>query len=97
MEKTDAFFILDIGGKQIRCSPGDKILVDKMNVKQGDKIKIKRVLNTTGPSDDFVDCTVDTPLVLGEKIRIYKTRRRKGYEKTIGFRKKHTRIIVGDS
>ena len=96
MSNSEKFYILEVGSKQIRCKPGEKILVDRIPaVQQGDKIQVKRVFNTTNLVNDNVECEVVSPLVLGQKIRIYKTKNRKGYEKSSGFRRQLTMIVVG--
>jgi large subunit ribosomal protein L21 len=96
MNHKNGFYIVEAGGKQIVCKPGDRILIDKIDeIKEGDKIKLKLLFKDNKAINGEIDCHVKDPLILGEKIRIYKTRRRKGYEKTIGFRAKYTMIEVG--
>ncbi len=97
MSNFERFYILEVGGKQIKCKPGENILIDRISsAKTGDKIKVKRVFDSSKPVNDVLECQVANHLVLGEKMRIYKTKRRKGYEKTIGFRAQFTEIIVGE-
>jgi large subunit ribosomal protein L21 len=96
MEKSKKFCIVDVGGKQIMCSHGDEILVDSIKeAKEGKVVEMKLVFEDGKAVDNIVKCVVLEPLVLGEKIRIFKQKRRKGYRKTLGFRAKYTKIVVG--
>ena len=100
MKKFDGeiskFCIIDIGGKQILCSKGQKILVDLIKgAEKGQKVNMKVVFNSGQAVTSTVECIIEEPLVLGEKVIIYKTRRRKGYERKNGFRPKYTKIIIG--
>jgi large subunit ribosomal protein L21 len=105
------YAIISVGGKQHRVSAGEKILVDLMAEKKlGDSVEIKEVLmvggesykigkpNVTGAS---VSCTVSDMGdegcgVKGDKIRVYKKKRRKGFEKTIGHRQRFTELTIDD-
>lgn len=95
MKNSKDFIILESGNKQIICKLGDKILVDLLPHKEGEIIKIKRLFNQLNVVNDSVECQVLEARKLGEKVRIFKKRRRKGYEKQAGFRKKYTQLLVG--
>lgn len=105
------YAIIAVGGKQHRVSAGEKLLVDLMaDAKIGDKVELTDVLMLGGESYKIgnpqvakakVVCTVsdmgDEGLgVKGEKIRVYKKKRRKGFEKTIGHRQKFTELTIND-
>lgn len=97
MTNSERFYILEVGGKQIRCKPGENILVDRIDgVQEGDKVSVKVVFDTCQAVNTNVECVIESPLILGKKIRIYKMKRRKGFEKTIGFRGQYTIITVGE-
>lgn len=96
MDEDNNYFIIESGNKQILCKAGEKILVDKLsNVEIGNEVSIKRLFDGIKVSNDHIKCIVNEPLVLGEKKIIYKTRRRKGYEKKNGFRAQYTSITIG--
>jgi large subunit ribosomal protein L21 len=98
------FAIIEIAGKQFKVSQGDKIEVPKLkDKKEGDKIKIDKIfLKSDGKKID-----VGTPYVAGssvelvikehgkgEKIRVYKKKPKKRYEKTIGHRTQYTVVEI---
>jgi large subunit ribosomal protein L21 len=84
-------------------------MVDLMaDQKVGDKVDIDRVLMLGGETYKIgkptvagakVSCTVshmgdDGLGVKGDKIRVYKKKRRKGFEKLIGHRQKFTELTI---
>lgn len=79
------------------CKPGDVIEVDKLEVQDGEKIQLNLLFDGQKAVNNKIIATVVQALCLGEKIRIYKTKRRKGYEKTIGFRAKLTKLLIGEA
>jgi large subunit ribosomal protein L21 len=98
------FAVIEIAGKQFKVSQGDKIEVPKLkDKKEGDKVKIDKVLlKSDGKKTD-----IGTPYVAGssvelivkghgkyDKIRVYKKKPKKRYEKTIGHRTQYTIVEV---
>lgn len=94
------FAIIEIAGKQFKVSQGDKIEVPKLkDKKEGDKIKIDKVLlRSDGKKTD-----VGMPYISGssvelkvlnhgkaDKIRVFKKKPKKRYERTIGHRQAYT-------
>jgi len=105
------YAVIEVGGKQHRVSPGERLRVDLMaNTKVGEKLEISQVLMLGGEtykigkpvvSGAKVLCTVsdmgdDGEGVKGDKIRVYKKKRRKGFEKTIGHRQRYTELTIND-
>lgn len=105
------YAVLAVGGKQHRVSVGEKLLVDLMAEKKvGDKFDINSVLMIGGESYQIgrphvagarVSCTVtdaghEGEGVKGDKVRVFKKKRRKGFTKTIGHRQKYTEITIND-
>lgn len=98
------FAIVEIAGKQFKVSQGDKIEVPKLkDNKEGDKVKIDKVLlKSDGKKSDigtpFVEGSSVELLVKehgkGEKIRVFKKKSKKRYEKTQGHRQAHTVVEV---
>ena len=98
------FAIVEIAGKQFKVSKGDKIEVPKLkNNKEGDKVKVDKVLlKSDGKKSD-----IGTPYVSGssvellvkghikaDKIRVFKKKPKKRYERTIGHRQPYTQVEV---
>ena len=99
------YAVIKSGGKQYKVAPGDRIRVEKLEAKAGDKIDITDVLLIA----DGEDVTVGKPLVQGatvsaevkeqgrgDKIRVIKFRRRKNYRRQIGHRQAYTELAITD-
>ena len=98
------FAIVRTGGKQYRVAPGDKIVVEKLDGAAGDKITLGEVLLAgEGSSLKSTDgLTVAAEIVAqakGDKVTVFKKRRRHNYRRKKGHRQQHTilRIVaIGD-
>lgn len=103
------YAVIRVGGKQHRVSAGEKLRIDLMaDAKVGDQVTITDVLMLGGSTYKIgtplvaaakVSCTVssmgdDGLGIKGEKVRVYKKKRRKGFEKLIGHRQKYTEITI---
>ena len=100
------YAVLELGGKQHRVSVGEKLLVDLMaDKKVGDTFDINNILMIGGEhykvgkphlAGARVSCTVVDDSVKGDKVRVFKKKRRKGYTKTIGHRQNYTEISINN-
>ena len=99
------YAIVEHGGKQYRVSPGDELLVERTtpDLKAGDALTFERVmLVSTGDAvrigNPVVDgATVKSEVVApvrGEKVIVFKKKRRKGYKKAQGHRQDYYRVRV---
>jgi large subunit ribosomal protein L21 len=97
------YAVLKTGGKQYRVAAGDKLKVEEIAGEVGSEVVLGEVLLVANGED----VTMGTPLVAGasvtakivghgrgEKVRIYKMRRRKHYRKTQGHRQNYTEIEI---
>jgi large subunit ribosomal protein L21 len=97
------YAIIKTGGKQYRVAAGEKLKVEKLAGDIGSELLIDQVL-LVGAGNDV---KVGTPLVpgasvsakvvahgLGDKVKIFKMRRRKHYEKNQGHRQGYTEIEI---
>ena len=97
------YAIIKTGGKQYRVATGEKLKVEKLAGDIGSEFLIDEVL-LVGAGDEV---KVGTPLVpgasvkakvlahgLGDKVKIFKMRRRKHYEKHQGHRQGFTEIEI---
>ena len=95
--------VIKTGGKQYKVSPKDKIKVEKLEVKEGDKIEFSDVLLVQ--KNKAIE--IGTPFVAGakvevkvlqhgkrEKITIYKYKAKKRYHKKMGHRQPFTEIEI---
>jgi len=98
------FAVVRTGGKQYRVAPGDKIVVEKLDGSAGDKITLGDVLlaGDGGNLKSTDGLTVAAEIVAqakGEKVTVFKKRRRHNYRRKKGHRQQHTilRIVaIGD-
>src|SRR6188474_3914020 len=98
-----AYAIIRTGGRQFRVAEGDTLDVDLLDVDSGKTATFSEVLMFA----DGKDVTHGNPLVSGakvtaevleqrkdKKIVAFKYKRRKGYHRTVGHRRKLTRIKI---
>jgi large subunit ribosomal protein L21 len=98
-----AYAIIRTGGRQFRVAEGDTLDVDLLDVEPGKTATFGDVLLFA----DGKDVTHGDPLVSGakvtaevleqrkdKKIVAFKYKRRKGYHRTVGHRRKLTRIKI---
>jgi len=97
------YAVIKTGGKQYRVSPGEKIKIEQIPADVGAQIVLDQVLMVAeGESvklgNPLVDGAKVSATVLahgrGQKVRIFKLRRRKHYQKTQGHRQNYTEIRV---
>lgn len=91
-------------GKQYKVSPGESILIDvREDLKAADPIEFNEVLAVGGEDK----CQIGSPLLqgakvlgqiegqkIGEKIKIYKFKRRKNYRRQSGHRQHFTQVKI---
>ncbi len=96
------YAVIRTGSHQYRVEPGRELLVEKLDVEEGQPIALTDVL-MTGDGDSVAVGTPILPftvhaLVLkhekGEKLRTIKYKRRKGYKRTMGHRQTYTRLLI---
>jgi large subunit ribosomal protein L21 len=99
------FAVVRTGGKQYRVAPGDKIVVEKLDGNAGDRISLGDVL-LAGEGSDLKSTnglTVAAEIIAqakGDKVTVFKKRRRHNYRRKKGHRQQHTilRIVaIGDN
>ena len=98
------YAVIKTGGKQYRVQAGEKIKIEQIPADVGSQIVLDEVLMVgTGET-----VTIGKPLVAGaqvsatvvsqsraDKVRIFKMRRRKHYQKRQGHRQNYTEIQIG--
>jgi large subunit ribosomal protein L21 len=93
------FAIVRTGGKQYRVAAGDKIAVEKLSGEAGDKISLGDVL-LAGDGDkaqDVSGLTVSAEIIAqerGEKVIVFKKRRRHNYRRKQGHRQSLTLLRI---
>src|SRR3954466_13791393 len=95
------FAVVRTGGKQYRVAPGDKIVVEKLAGEAGDTIRLDDVLlagdgGELRPTDGLTVSAEIVAQAKGEKVIVFKKRRRHNYRRKKGHRQQHTILrIVG--
>jgi len=94
-----AYAIIKTGGKQYRVSEGDLIEVEKLDVEAGSETTFSDVLffSKNGEIKDAAGISVTAEVVAQKKapkVIAYKYRRRKGYHRTVGHRRKITQLKI---
>ncbi len=96
--------VIKTGGKQYIVKPGDVIDIEKISGEPGEEVNFEEVLLV---SADGEDVKVGSPVVesarvegkivrqkKGEKIIVFKFKRRKGYRKKAGHRQNLTSVEI---
>ncbi|MDB5923206.1 MAG: ribosomal protein [Betaproteobacteria bacterium] len=97
------YAVVKTGGKQYRVTAGEKLKVEQLAADIGAEVVLDQVLFVANGED----VTMGTPLVTGaivtakvvghgrgDKVRIFKMRRRKHYRKSQGHRQNFTEIEI---
>jgi len=93
------FAVVRTGGKQYRVAPGDKIVVEKLDGNAGDRINLGDVL-LAGEGSDLKSTnglTVAAEIIAqakGDKVTVFKKRRRHNYRRKAGHRQQHTILKI---
>ena len=93
------FAIVRTGGKQYRVAPGDKIVVEKLAGNAGDSVDLTDVLLAGEGSDlkSTSGLTVAAEIIAqakGDKVTVFKKRRRHNYRRKAGHRQQHTILRI---
>ena len=93
------FAVVRTGGKQYRVTAGDKIVVEKLAGNAGDRIDITDILLAEEGSDlkPVSGLIVGAEIVAqakGEKVTVFKKRRRHNYRRKKGHRQNHTILKI---
>jgi large subunit ribosomal protein L21 len=98
------YAVIQTGGKQYKVKEGESLLVERLFAEPETEIVFDRVLCISDEAQGIkigepylTDIVVKARVegeVKGEKVRIFKMRRRKHYRKTLGHRQKYTKITI---
>jgi large subunit ribosomal protein L21 len=97
------YAIVEMAGQQFKVAKDQKVFVHRLDAKQGSKVSFDRVLLI----DDNGKVTIGAPVVegaavevkvlqhlKGDKVIVFKKKRRKGYQKQNGHRQHLTEVSV---
>ena len=99
------YAVVKTGGKQYKVSAGEKLKIEQIAAAVGQEIVLDQVL-AVGSGDSI---KVGAPLVAGasvkatvvsegrhDKVKIFKMRRRKHYQKRQGHRQNYTEVLINE-
>ncbi|MFD2824849.1 50S ribosomal protein L21 [Leeuwenhoekiella polynyae] len=99
------YAIVEIAGQQFKVAKDQKVFVNRLAGEEGDDVSFDKVL-LTGDGDNI---TLGAPAIegalvgakisrhlKGDKVIVFKKKRRKGYKKKNGHRQSLTEIVIGD-
>ena len=97
------YVIVDIQGQQFKVEQDQKLFVHRINADQGAEVEYEKVMLV----DNDGAITVGAPLVegakvvveilshvKGDKVLVFKKKRRKGYRKLNGHRQQFSEVVV---
>ncbi len=99
------YVIVEINGQQFKAEEGKRLFVHHIqDVENGATVEFDKVLlvdnegtvKVGAPTVDGakVVCEVKSPLVKGDKVIVFKKRRRKGYRRKNGHRQQFTELTI---
>jgi large subunit ribosomal protein L21 len=91
--------IIETGGKQYRVASGDVLRVEKLAGDVGSEIELPAKAVYAESGDVEIGGAVKATILgegRGNKIIVFKFKRKKQYKKTIGHRQSFTEVQVGD-
>jgi large subunit ribosomal protein L21 len=99
------YAIVEIAGQQFKVQKDQKIFVHRLSADAGSKVEFDRVLlvdnggkvNIGAPAIAGAKVTAQVnDHVKGDKVIVFRKKRRKGYEKKNGHRQSFTQITITD-
>ena len=100
------YAIVEIQGQQFKAEAGKFLFVHYLGeeAKAGDSVEFAKVLLIDADGDvkvgapavegAAVECEVLEPLVKGDKVIVFKKKRRKGYRRLNGHRQQFTKVKI---
>jgi large subunit ribosomal protein L21 len=101
------YAVIKTGGKQYKVAPGEKLKVELIPADVGAEVVLDQVLMVSEGAGDSVSVRLGQPNVSGasvkatvvahgrgDKVKIFKMRRRKHYQKHQGHRQSYTELKI---
>ena len=96
------YAVIESGGKQYRVAVGDRVKVESLNLDAGSKLNLEKVLFLADRDEirigaPYVGTHVEATVIghgRGEKVRIFKLRRRKNSRQRAGHRQNFTELEI---
>lgn len=103
MADKNIYVVIQLGAKQFLVKEGDKIVAEKIELKDGETLTVKEVLlstdgTTTKIGDPYLEgATVELTsdgIIKGEKIRVAKFKAKSRYRRVMGHRQLESHFTV---
>jgi len=97
------YVIVDIAGQQFKVEQGQEVFVHRLEGEEGDKLEFDKVLLVDNDGKVKVGkpvvkgAKIDAKIVnhlRGDKVVVFKKKRRKGYQKSNGHRQDLTKVLI---
>lgn len=97
------YAIIETGGKQYRVQEGDKVVVEKLAVEEGQEVAFDRVLTVVKDGEVLVGAPVVTGAKVvakvvehgkGKKILVFKYKAKSNYRRRQGHRQPFTQVVI---
>ena len=97
------YVIVDIAGQQFKVEQGQEVFVHRLEGEEGDKLEFDKVLLVDNDGKVKVGkpvvkgAKIDAKIVnhlRGDKVVVFKKKRRKGYQKSSGHRQDLTKVLI---
>ncbi len=99
------YAVIQTGGKQYRVAPGDVVRVEKLAGEIGSEVVFDKVLAVFQDADQMLSGAdagqarvkaVITAQGRGDKVLVFKFKRKKQFKRTIGHRQAYTSVKVSE-
>lgn len=101
------YAIIETGGKQYRVAPGEKVRVETIQANVDETLElsgagIKAISNADGKllmGNDLANAKITATVTKegrGDKIVVFKFKRKKQYKRTYGHRQNYTELTIND-
>ncbi len=95
------YAVVETGGKQYKVEEGTSLFVDRLDVKEGDKVSLRPVMfrdtEVVAAPKELEKVKVEATVaghLRGKKIKVFKYKAKKGYRRRAGHRSELTRLEV---
>ncbi|HTW67101.1 MAG TPA: 50S ribosomal protein L21 [Bryobacteraceae bacterium] len=99
------YAVIETGGKQYRVAPGDVVRVETLAGEVGSEVEFGRVLAVVNDANEVAagaavaEARVKGTIAghgRGDKVIVFKFKRKKQYKRTIGHRQNYTEVKVSE-
>ena len=98
------YAVIETGGKQYRVQKGERLRIEKLEAESGAKVSFPVLLVADGTQVQVGKPHIAGAAVIGtvhgeekgEKLTVFKYRRRKGYRRKTGHRQQYTSVLIDE-